>query len=53
MSFVGVTSRDGLGVSCHRDVIVNDTYALPAMVMRPTADSGLESVLCVKTVETA
>ena len=28
-------------------------YALPAMVIKPTADSGLESVLAVKTVETA
>lgn len=29
------------------------THALPAMVISPTADSGFESVLAVKTVETA
>lgn len=29
------------------------TYALPAMVISPTADSGLESVFAVNTVETA
>lgn len=61
MSLVGVTSNAGLsksqrrGSRMRREGWSNEapTHALPAMVMRPTADSGFESVLAVKTVETA
>ena len=32
---------------------LKSTHDLPAMVMRPTADSGFESVFAEKTVDTA
>ena len=33
--------------------LLNSTHDLPAMVIRPTADSGFESVFAEKTVDTA
>jgi hypothetical protein len=60
ISLVGVTRREGLegcvvlvSIGCTRVVGRMRTNDLPAMVIKPTADSGLESVLAVKTVETA